>query len=88
MRQLVILSTAVQDRSIELATLLCIIRGLILLTHPHRDLNSDSHKRFGTRDYASWAYILDYGESNKGCLNYFRNRSAHIFKGDYVKYKR
>ena len=43
----------------------------------HRDLKSDSHNRFPTRDFACWAYILDYGESKKDCLNYFRNRSAH-----------
>ena len=35
----------------------------------HRDLKSDSHKRFGNRDFACWAYILDYGESKKDCLN-------------------
>ena len=52
----------------------------------HRDLKSDSHKRFGNRDFACWAYILDYGESKKGCLNYFRNRSAHTFLGTFVKY--
>ena len=50
------------------------------LTHPtHRDLRSDSHKRFRTRDFAGWAYILGYGKSKKGCLNYFRNRNAHTF---------
>ena len=43
----------------------------------HRDLKSDSHKRFGTRDFAFWAYILGYGESKKDCLNSCRNRSAH-----------
>ena len=53
----------------------------------HRDLKSDSHKRFGNRDFACWAYILDYGESKKGCLNYFRNRSAHTFWGTFIKYK-
>ena len=53
---------------------------------PHRDLKSDSHKRFPTRDFACWAYILDYGESKKGCLNYFRNRSAHTFWGTFIKY--
>ena len=35
----------------------------------HGDLKSDSHKRFGNRDFACWAYILDYGESKKDCLN-------------------
>ena len=51
----------------------------------HRDLKSDSHKRFPTRDFACWAYILDYGESKKGCLNKFRNRSAHTYWGTFVK---
>ena len=53
----------------------------------HRDLKSDSHKRFPTRDFACWAYILDYGESKKRCLNYFRNRSAHTFWNTFAKYK-
>ena len=53
----------------------------------HRDLKSDSHNRFPTRDFACWAYILNYGESKKGCLNYFRNRSAHIYWCTFVKYK-
>ena len=43
----------------------------------HRDLNLDSHKRFCTRDFARWAYVLDYGESKKDCLNYCRNKSSH-----------
>ena len=38
----------------------------------HRALKSNSHKRFGTRDFAIWVHILDHGESKKD----FRNRSA------------
>ena len=45
-------------------------------TSIHRDLKSDSNKRFPNRNFACWAYILDYGESKKGCLSYFCNRSA------------
>ena len=45
------------------------------------------HKRFPTRDFAGWAYILDCGESKKGCLNYFRNRSAYTYCSTFAKYK-
>ena len=31
----------------------------------HRDLNSDSHKIFPTRDFECWAYISDCGEPKK-----------------------
>ena len=55
------------------------VRTHILISTPHRDLNFDSRKRFGTRDFAFWAYILGYGESKKSCLNSGRNRSAHTF---------
>ena len=49
----------------------------VSLPTTHRDLNFDSHKRFGTRDFAFWAYILSYGESKKDCLNSCRNKSSH-----------
>ena len=31
----------------------------------HKDLNFDSHKRFCTRDFACWPYILGHGKSKK-----------------------
>ena len=43
----------------------------------HRDLNFDSLKRFCTRDFSSWANVLDYGKSKKDCLNFGRNKSSH-----------
>ena len=43
----------------------------------YRGLNFDSHNRFCTRDFASWACILDYGGSKKGCLNSCRNKSSN-----------
>ena len=56
----------------EALTILSFYHGLA-----HRDLKPDSHKRFPTRGFACWAYILGLGEPKKDCLNYFRNRSAH-----------
>ena len=52
----------------------------------HRDLKFDSHKRFGTQDFAHWTYILGHGESKKGCLNSVHNRSAHTFCRTFAKY--
>ena len=51
----------------------------------HRDLNFESHKRFCTRDFARWAFILDYGKSKKGCLNFGRNKSSHENSRDGVR---
>ena len=45
--------------------------------HPHRDLKSDSHKRFCNRILTKWGIILGHWESEKDCLNSCRNRSAH-----------
>ena len=50
---------------------------LLFKYNTHRDLNFNSHKRFCTRDFATWAYILDYGESKKRCLSSCRNKSSH-----------
>ena len=63
------------------------ITRVVLHDKAHRDLKFDSHKRFGNRDFACWAYILDYGDSKKGCLNYFRNRSARTYWGKFEKHK-
>ena len=57
----------------------------VVIRPEHRDLNFDSHKRFCTRDFACWAYILDYGESKKRCLNYCRNKSSRKIYYDFVK---
>ena len=43
----------------------------------HRDLNFDSHKRFCTRDFTCWLYVLDHGGSKKDCLSSCRNKSSH-----------
>ena len=51
-------------------------KNFALFVH-HRDLSFDSHKRFCTQDFACWAYVLDYGESKKDCLNFCRNKSSH-----------
>ena len=50
-------------------------------------MQSNSHKRFCTRDFACWAYILDYGESKKRCLSSCRNKSSHKIPRFSVKYQ-
>ena len=53
------------------------IRGHNKKQFNHRDLKSDSHKRFPTLSFTCQAYVLGPSESKKDCLNYFCNRSAH-----------
>ena len=43
---------------------------LLKVTVFTQEPESNSHKRFCSRNFACWSYILDHGESKKDCLNF------------------
>ena len=43
---------------------------LLKVTAFTQEPESNSHKRFCSRNFACWSYNLDHGESKKDCLDY------------------